>query len=307
MLENELIYFVVLAATLIVIALINSKNIVVVAILNGSFSLFTVLLYLILDAPDVAMTEASIGVLVFILAVFTIKANYKESHLFEDRFKPIIFIACSLMAAGLIYASADLPEFGSPKFNNYYLLNSGKEIGINSVVASILGSYRGYDTMLETLVILIGGIGVLLISQANMSVDNHSDKLITLMSRIMFPVISLFALYIQFNGENTPGGGFQAGAIMATIFATYGLANGKLLFLELVSLNALKIIAISGVILFFSVGLLSFIMGGEFLNYNVTFGQHIGITIIELGVGIAVCATMLMIYIGISDASDKSL
>ena len=146
-----------------------------------------------------------------------------------------------------------------------------------------------------------------LISQASIKIDNSSDKLITLMTRLMFPIIALFALYIQFNGENTPGGGFQAGAIMATIFVAYALANGKLSLLELVSLNSLKIIAISGVVLFVSVGLLNFIVGGEFLNYNVIFGQQIGITIVEFGVGLTVCATMLMIYLGISDASDQSI
>jgi hypothetical protein len=48
-------------------------------------------------------------------------------------------------------------------------------------------------------------------------------------------------------------------------------------------------------------------MGGEFLNYNILLTQTIGITTVELGVGITVCATMLIIYIGISDASDESI
>jgi multicomponent Na+:H+ antiporter subunit B len=243
MLEIELISFVILSTLLIAIALIKVRNIVIALILNTTFSLFTILLYLILDAPDVAMTEASVSVIIFIIAVFTIRSNYKISHIFEDSFKPFIFLGCSALAATLIYASADLPEFGFPKFNNYYLHNSGNEIGIKSVVASILASYRGYDTMLETLVILIGGIGVLLISGASIKIEQNSDILITLMTRIMLPIILLFSLYIQANGENSPGGGFQAGAIMATIFITYALANGKLSLLNLISLSKLKIIA----------------------------------------------------------------
>lgn len=307
MLEIEFIYFVILSTLLIAIALTKVKNIVIALILNTTFSIFTILLYLILDAPDVAMTEASVSVIIFTIAVFTIRSNYKISHIFEDRFKPFIFTGCLALAVALIYASTDLHEFGFPKFNNYYLDYSGNEIGIKSVVASILASYRGYDTMLETLVILIGGIGVLLISGSSIKIEQNSDNLEILMTRIMLPIILLFSLYIQANGENSPGGGFQAGSIMATIFIAYALANGRLYLLNLISLSKLKIIAISGVILYLSVGLISLIMGGEFLNYNILLNQKIGITIVELGVGITVCATMLLIYIGISDASDESI
>ncbi len=307
MLETELVYFTILSALLILIALIRSNNIIVITIINGVFSLFTGILYLVLDAPDVAMTEASISALVFIFAILAIKPIYKKSYLFQDDFKPLLFICCAFLAGALIYASNDLPEFGSPKFNHYYIQNSLSEIGITSVVASILASYRGYDTMLETLVILIGGIGVLLISEKSIYIKEKQDQLITIMTRIMLPITLLFALYVQMHGEISPGGGFQAGSIIATIFIAYALSYGKQTLLKFISLQKLKIIAISGVSLYLGIGLTGLVKGGEFLNYNVIFNQKIGIMLVEFGVVLTVSATMLLIYLGVSDASDQSI
>ena len=70
-------------------------------------------MYLILDAPDVAMTEAAVGVVTSVFSIYTIKAAYKAPYNFTDKFKPLLFIFCISLASILIYASNDLPLFGS--------------------------------------------------------------------------------------------------------------------------------------------------------------------------------------------------
>ena len=103
-LENNLMYFVIFASIPIVISLAYSKNILTIALLNSCFSLFTVIMYSILDAPDVAMTEAAVGVLTSIFAIYTIKYLYQYPYSFEDKHSPLLFILCLILAACLIYA-----------------------------------------------------------------------------------------------------------------------------------------------------------------------------------------------------------
>ena len=320
MFEAELIYFIIFVSFLVVIFFIRSNNILAISLLNSAFSLFTVVMYLLLDAPDVAMTEAAVGVLVSIFSIYAIRAIYQAPYTFVDSFKPLLFLLCLGLAAILIYASIDLPEFGS-QFTiseqlktSYYLRNTAHDIKIPSIVAAILASYRGYDTLLETLVILIGGISVLLVSERSAVEPTKPDLLISKLSRFIFPIILLFALYLQAHGEISPGGGFQAGAIIAIAFILYAMAFGDNALLKFISLDRLKNIAVSGVGIYFTTGIIGLLGGLEFLNYNIFandsgLAQKIGIITVELGVGVTVTATMLLIYfcLALNDhASNKS-
>ena len=120
-------------------------------------------------------------------------------------------------------------------------------------------------------------------------------------ARLLIPLILLFALYVQFHGDYGPGGGFQAGVIFAVAFILYGLIYGVDSLREVVHPSLVRCLAAFGVLLYVLVGLFGIISGGEFLNYNVlaadpVAGQHIGIILIELGVGITVSATMLILF-----------
>ena len=302
--EIEILYFIFASVALLVIAMMRSNNIILLTLFSSVFSLFSMLLYVILDAPDVAMTEAAISSLILIFTIYVIKFTYPHSYIFHNPFKPLLFILSMTLAAILIYAAQDLPSFGAPEFNQYYLQNSIQDTGVISAVASILASYRGYDTMLETLVILVGGFSVLLVSEQVKIEKTKRDMIITLMSRFMLPIILLFALYIQAHGEISPGGGFQAGSIIATICIMLAMSYDSHLLL---SENNLKKFSLAGVSLYFIVGLIGVIGNAEFLNYNIILGQSIGIMIVEYAVGISVTSTMLLIYLGISRASYKSL
>jgi multicomponent Na+:H+ antiporter subunit B len=152
------------------IRLMLSKSLIESVIVMSVFSLFIGICYLFMDAPDVAMTETALGACLSTCVLLNIIkivgddiGKPKKIKIIMSAILCIIFIAC------LSWASLDLPEFGADNsplqehLTGYYLENTKNDIAIPSMVAAILASYRGYDTLGETTVILIAGLAVLVI------------------------------------------------------------------------------------------------------------------------------------------------
>jgi len=121
------------------------------------------------------------------------------------------------------------------------------------------------------------------------------------LSKLLIPLIMLFALYVQFHGDYGPGGGFQAGVIFGAGIILYGLVFGLPAAQRVFRPRLLQILMASGVLLYGSVGLATVVKGGNFLEYGVlahdaVHGQHLGIMLVELGVGLTVTAVMAMIF-----------
>ncbi len=120
-------------------------------------------------------------------------------------------------------------------------------------------------------------------------------------SKFLIPYILLFALYVQWHGDFGPGGGFQAGVIFAAGFILYALIFGVNTVREVIPAYATRALLAIGVLTYALVGVATILMGGKFLDYNVlahepTHGQHIGILLVELGVGITVASAMITIF-----------
>jgi len=130
-------------------------------------------------------------------------------------------------------------------------------------------------------------------------VEHH--LVLRVIARILIPMIMLFALYVQFHGDYGPGGGFQAGVIFAASFILYGLIYGVDRLRDVIHPGLLRSLAAFGVLLYAGVGVAGMLNGSEFLNYNVlatdpVAGQHLGILLIEAGVGITVASTMVILF-----------
>ncbi len=120
-------------------------------------------------------------------------------------------------------------------------------------------------------------------------------------AKLIIPLILIFALYVQFHGEYGPGGGFQAGVIFASAFILYSLIFGVENARSVISFSLLRIVSALGLLLYISVGIAALISGGNFLDYGVLLsdpvsGQHLGILVIEFGVGMTVAAVMMMTF-----------
>ncbi|GAA0858206.1 Na(+)/H(+) antiporter subunit B [Aliiglaciecola litoralis] len=127
------------------------------------------------------------------------------------------------------------------------------------------------------------------------------NLILKVMAKALIPVIILFALYVQFHGDYSPGGGFQAGVIFSSAVLLYALVFGLDAAAKVLPDKALIATASLGVLIYAGTGVASMFLGGEYLNYSVLgktaqSGQHLGIIVIELGVGLTVAATMLLIF-----------
>ena len=128
------------------------------------------------------------------------------------------------------------------------------------------------------------------------------QTILRVVSKILLPFILLFALYVQFHGDYGPGGGFQAGVIFAAGFILYSLVFGLSAGRNVARPRVVERLAAIGVLIFAGTGVLAMLLGGRFLEYGAlnhhdpVQGQHLGLLLIELGVGTTVAATMICIF-----------
>lgn len=135
--------------------------------------------------------------------------------------------------------------------------------------------------------------------------------ILRIVGKAIVPFILLFALYVQFHGDYGPGGGFQAGVIFAAGLILYALIFGLDALRDAVPLAVVETGIALGTLLYGGVGVVSMLMGGEFLHYGVLdahdpeHGQHLGILLVELGVGITVTFVMVAIFYAFAGRSRR--
>ena len=120
-------------------------------------------------------------------------------------------------------------------------------------------------------------------------------------AKLLLPFILLFALYVQFHGDFGPGGGFQAGVIFGAGIILYALVFGVDHARAVIAPGVVWTVAALGVLLYAGVGVVSMLLGANFLDYGVlaaqpVAGQHLGILLVELGVGLTVTAVMILLF-----------
>jgi multicomponent Na+:H+ antiporter subunit B len=150
-------------------SIIRQKNLFAAVMMVGIYSLLSAGLFVVMDAVDVAFTEAAVGAgISTVLMLGTLALVGHSEH--QPQHRPILpLFVVILTGAVLVYGTLDIPPFGdasNPAHHHvapHYLEESEHEIGVPNVVTSVLASYRGYDTMGETTVIFAALVGVLLL------------------------------------------------------------------------------------------------------------------------------------------------
>ena len=129
-------------------------------------------------------------------------------------------------------------------------------------------------------------------------------------AKLTVPFILLFALYVQFHGDFGPGGGFQAGVLFAAGLILYALIFGPKALERVISPRMVEVGSALGVLVYAGTGVVSLFGGFNFLDYDVLsphhvpHGQHYGILLVELGVGITVMSVMLLIFYAFVSRED---
>ena len=149
------------------VAAIRLHDLFAVVMMFGVYSLLAATVFVVLDAVDVAFTEAAVGVgisTILMLATLGLVGRWERRPAHRP-FLPLLVVVVT--GAALIYGTLDMPHFGDPDAPVHhhvaprYLEKSPDEIGIPNVVTGVLASYRGYDTLGELTVIFTAVVGVL--------------------------------------------------------------------------------------------------------------------------------------------------
>ena len=173
--------FLLVLLVLIAVMVVRTSKLYAVIVMSGAYSLTSAAIFVNLDAVDVAFTEAAVGAgisTILFLAVMAYVPTDEKSGLNRNFLAGFICVGAGAL---LLLAVTDLPSFGDPMSQVHqhvaprYLTESGSALHIPNVVTTVLASYRGFDTLGETIVVFTAGLGVLMLL-AGSTRTHHTAK-----------------------------------------------------------------------------------------------------------------------------------
>ncbi|NOY00021.1 MAG: hypothetical protein GXP30_09855 [Verrucomicrobia bacterium] len=237
----------------------------------------------------------------------------------------------------LLSAMDDFPNWGdahSPAnaspVSQYFIEKTIEDSGVPNMVTAVLADYRSYDTMFETVVVLIAGIAIMAILRVGNQIprgarpapvsapasvnDDHQDIIIGTTCRLLIPVLQLFAFYVIAHGHHSPGGGFQGGVVLGTSFILAAIAKGLDPALERLPETRYVKIAFVGVVIYSAFGVACLLLGENFLDYGVLSvllptidaaeARSHSMLGVEVGVAFTVSAIMFAIYANLASKGE---
>lgn len=168
-----------LAATLVGVAF--SRQLFGVVVMTAIYSFLIATVMLVLDAVDVAMTEAAVGAGISTVLLLATLHLTKSREIKPPRNVAVPLFVAVVTAGVLVFGTADLPPFGDETtppqaMGPDYIERTEEDIHIPNVVTAVLASYRGFDTLGEVVVVFTAGIAVLiLLRRRRRPVDGDDD------------------------------------------------------------------------------------------------------------------------------------
>lgn len=160
--------------TIVAFAIVRMRSLFAIVMLQGVYSLLSAAWFVSLDAVDVAFTEAAVGAgisTVLMLGAMLLTDRQSSPVPIRKSVGPLLVVM--LAGAAMFYAIGDMPPYGSATspanigVGMEYMITTPKDIDVPNVVTAVLASYRSYDTMGETVVIFMAGLGVVLLLGLN--------------------------------------------------------------------------------------------------------------------------------------------
>ncbi len=170
-----MILFCIISLIVTSIAALLAQNLLIDVVLMGSFSFIMTLLYLLMNAPDVAITEAAVNSALGTIFTLSTLLVYKHNNVEKlcNRSLLIKLGTITIIICLMFSFTLDFPEFGSPnapsnnEIANYYIYETISQLGFTNIITGILASFRGFDTLIETAVIFTAANAIYMIVGKN--------------------------------------------------------------------------------------------------------------------------------------------
>ncbi len=317
-----------------------SKNLLVSIVIFMSYSSVMAIVWVLLESPDLAITEAAVGVGVTSVMFFmTLKRIHaigkpekeeeddvtKEIHthrsvkIFNKYYKYVAIALGVAIIASLTLTVTYLPEFGNAnnmthnEVSDRYVENGLKETGAVNSVAGMILDYRAFDTFGESCVLFIAAACVLILlredhkdttkqAMIDERFEPRSDSILQCCSKVLFPIIMVFGVYILLNGHLSPGGGFSGGAIMGAGLIMYVNAFGYKETQKIFNEKTYKRVTVIALSFYCLAKSYSFFTGANHLDSHIPLGTpgailSSGLILpLNICVGLVVACTMYAFY-----------
>lgn len=267
-----------------------------------AFGLIMALVWVRLNAPDIALAEVAIGAgltgALLLAAYAKLRTALPDTDVDNaSRMCGIPFMLISVLtlplAAALGYAVWTLPPDGAG-LGNDVTANLDRS-GVSNPVTAVLLNFRGYDTLLEVMVLLLALLGAWSLDMTTPRREAAPGPVLDTLSRLLAPLLILVAAYLLWAGAHAPGGAFQAGAVLAAAGVLMLLAGWRLP--AALAALPLRLILVAGPATFLLLAVTTLLLEGRLLQFSPEWAGRL-ILIIETTATISIGATLIALFLG---------
>ncbi len=268
-----------------------------------AFGLLLALVWMILSAPDVALTEAAVGGGVtgaLLLGACARWRGYASDTQPSVSTRVVAAGLCAAVSAGLIVVVLSLPSPAptlAPAARESLLAT-----GMGNAVTAVLMAYRALDTMLEKVVLLLALVAVWSLGRdsswggrPDFSFPIEKNGPLIFLAKVLIPVGTLVGINLFWVGADKPGGAFAGGALIAAM-GLLALFAGVLRPPSIGNFR-LRFALVAGIVAFLLVGFLGFVWADDFLAYPHDMAKPI-IVVIEVAMTLSIAFTLVMLVVG---------
>jgi multisubunit Na+/H+ antiporter MnhB subunit len=270
-----------------------------------AFGLLLALVWVRLDAVDVALTEAAVGAITGVLLLSAAaRLRPSEGAAFLERpgvaMRGLIAVLCFAVSVGIALVVL-LPADPAPTLAPAAAANL-HATGMGNPVTAVLMAYRAIDTLLEKVVLLVAVVAVWSMApdslwggRPGLTPVRQGNEALVFLARLLPPIGVVVGIYLLWNGADEPGGAFQGGAILAAMWILARMAG--LVDAPAVSRQSLRIGLVAGPVVFLAAGFAGFAVAEGFLAYPAGWEKPV-IIVIETAMTLTVAVTLAMLLEG---------